>query len=54
MIIKLLEHMARPRYFLGTLYLAWAGSVGHNILWEAITVGIMCGLFDHYKGDAMK
>ena len=28
MIIKLLEHMAQPRYFLGTLYLAFAGASG--------------------------
>jgi len=54
MLIKILEHMAQPRYFLGTLYLAWAGVVGGNLLLEAITVGICCGIIDLYKERPMK
>ena len=54
MLIKLLEHMAQPRYFLGTLYLAWAGVAGGNILLEAITIGICCGVIDLYKERSMK
>ena len=54
MIIKLLEHMAQPRYFLGTLYLAWAAVAGGNILLEAITIGICCGVLDLYKERPMK
>tara|TARA_Y100000034_G_C6848989_1_gene384948 strand:+ start:264 stop:524 length:261 start_codon:yes stop_codon:yes gene_type:complete len=54
MLIKILEHMAQPRYFLGTLYLAWAGVVGGNLLLEAITVGICCGVIDLYKERPMK
>ena len=53
MIIKLLEHMAQPRYFLGTLYLAFAGASGANIIWEAITIGICCGVVDLYRERRM-
>ena len=46
--------MAQPRYFLGTLYLAFAGASGANIIWEAITVGICCGVVDLYKERRME
>ena len=54
MFFRFLEHMAQPRYFLGTLYLSFAGSMGGNILLEAITVGVCCGLIDLYKERRMK
>ena len=54
MSIKFLEHMAQPRYFLGTLYRAWAGVAGGNILLEAIPIGICCGVIDLYKERSMK
>ena len=54
MINQILNEMAQPRYFLGTLYLAWAGSMSGNIIWEAICVGIVCGFIDHGKDRLMK
>ena len=45
--------MAQPRYFLVKLYLAFAGASGSNIIWEAITVGICCGVVDLYRERRM-
>lgn len=54
MVTEILEHIARPRYFWGTLYLAFAGSLGENIIWEALMCGLFFGMFDLWKESQMK
>tara|TARA_Y100000361_G_C10881394_1_gene199408 strand:- start:199 stop:363 length:165 start_codon:yes stop_codon:yes gene_type:complete len=53
MFKEILEHMAQPRYFWGTLYLAFLGSMGGNIIWESITCGIFFGMIDLWKESRM-
>ncbi len=54
MINQILHEMTQPRYFLGTFYLAFAGTTGGNIIWEAITVGLCCGLIDLWKESRLR
>ena len=36
------------RYFVGVPYLYFVGSMGGNILWEAMVLGIVCALTDFF------
>ena len=49
MIIQLLMYMIQPRYFWGTFYLAFVGSLGGNIILDAIYCGIFFGIVDSIK-----
>ena len=36
------------RYFIGVPYLYFIASMGGNILWEAMVLGIVCALTDFF------
>jgi len=54
MIKQLLTYMIQPRYFWGTLYLAFVGSSGGNIILDAIYCGIYFGITDLIKESHMR
>lgn len=54
MLNQLLEDLSRPRYFIGTLYLAFVGSLGANLIYESIFVGLFFGFYDYVKERNMK
>ena len=54
MLNQLLEDLSRPRYFIGTFYLAFVGSLGANLIYESIFVGLFFGFYDYIRERNMK